>query len=316
MLPRKKIILLMLSACTGAALAQQAPFSNQYLVNRHVLSPALSGITGNFETFVSYQKNTLEFEGAPEYKSLFISGPVYRNMSLGGSFSKSTVTVFDGFSAELDYAYHLRVSENHFVHFGLSFTFCENRVFIDYNKFQSMQSDPFTPVPRKSLAYGFGLVYTYKRFHLGVALPRLGESSLMGRDPHPGYSIDGFLRVHASAGFDIGSSFELEPSIIAEKSRVEPLWYNVSALMRVKNISYLEFHYRQGNIMGLGVGFNPGKKMLLAYSYDLAGTGIMKYSSGIHEITIGFMIGKGGDRPYQRSAFRSLPEQPYYEWVE
>ena len=29
-----------------------------------------------------------------------------------------------------------------------------------------------------------------------------------------------------------------------------------------------------------------------------------------------FLIGKESDRGYQRSAFRSLPKQPYYDWVK
>jgi hypothetical protein len=68
--------------------------------------------------------------------------------------------------------------------------------------------------------------------------------------------------------------------------------------------------------MGFGLGVNPSKKMLISYSYDLSGTGIMKYSSGIHEISIGFLLGKESDSGYQRSAFRSLPKQPYYDWIK
>ncbi|MFH0843365.1 MAG: PorP/SprF family type IX secretion system membrane protein [Bacteroidota bacterium] len=308
--------LVIMIVSTVMALSQQLPFSNQYLVNRHVLSPAFAGITDNFEAFVAYQRNTMHFPGGPEYKSIFLSGPLYGNMSLGGSFTKSTITIFDGFAGEFDYAYHLRVSEKHFIHFGLSLTFNENHIFIDYNQYQSMQNDPYVLSSRKSLSYGFGLVYTYKTFQLGVAMPRLGESSLMGDSPADTYTIGGLIRAHTSVNIGISPSFSIEPSLIVEKANVEPLWYNVSALIRIKEITYLEAHYRQGNIMGFGVGINAAKKLLVAYSYDLSGTGIMKYSSGIHEISIGFMIGKGGDKPYQRSAFRSLPRQPYYEWVE
>jgi len=316
MLFRIKSTLALLIISAGTGLSQQLPFSNQYLVNRHVLSPAFAGITDNFEAFVAYQRNTMHFPGGPEYKSIFLSGPVYGNMSLGGSFTKNTVTIFDGFAGEFNYAYHLRVSEKHFIHFGLSLTFNENHIFIDYNQHQSMQNDPFIMWSKKSLSYGFGLVYTYKTFQLGVAMPRLGESSLMGDSPQEAYSLGGLIRAHTSLSIDISSSFSIEPSIIVEKAKVEPLWYNISALMRIKEITYLEAHYRQSNIMGFGLGFNPGRKMVVAYSYDLSGTGIMKYSSGIHEISIGFMIGKVGDKPYQKSAFRSLPKQPYYEWID
>jgi type IX secretion system PorP/SprF family membrane protein len=313
---RIKTILAILILNTGIILSQQLPFSNQYLVNRQFLSPAFAGITGNFETFIALQKNALHFPGGPEYKSIFASGPVYGNMSLGISISNSSVTIFNVLSGELDYAYHLRVSEKHYVHFGLSFAYNENNINIDYSQFQSVQNDPFSFNSRKSLSFGFGLIYSYKTFQFGVTIPRGFDSQLRNNEENADYSVSGVLRVHTSYLFDINQSFSVEPFIVVEKSSFEPLWYNVSALMRIKEITYLELHYRQGNIMGFGLGINPSKKMLLCYSYDLSGTGIMKYSSGIHEISIGFLIGKESDSGYQRSAFRSLPKQPYYDWIK
>lgn len=313
---RVKTIIAILVVNTGILMSQQLPFSNQYLVNRQALSPAFAGITGNFETFVSYQKNSLKFPGGPEYKSIFLSGPVYRNMSLGASVSKSSVTIFNGISGQLDYAYHLRISNKQFIHFGLSLGYNENYIYLDYNQLQILQSDPININPRKSLSYGVGLIYTYQNFQLGVSIPRLGEYRIMHNEPGAQYSISGLGRIHTSYLFDISQYFSIEPSVIIEKSRVEPLWYNASALMRIKQISWLELHYRQGGIIGIGIGINPSKKMLFNYTYDLSGTGIMKYSAGIHEISVGFQLGNNAEKPYQKSSFRSLPKQPYYDWIK
>lgn len=309
-------ILAILVIDTGILLSQQLPFSNQYLVNRQFLSPAFAGITDNFETFVTYQKNALQFPGGPEYKSIYLSGPVHGNMSLGASVSKSSVTIFNGFSGQMDYAYHLRISDKQFIHFGLSFAYNENYVYFDYNQLQSMQNDPVNINARKSLSYGLGLIYTVHNFQLGVSVPRLGEFRIRKNEPGAQYSISGFGRIHTSYLFDISQSFSMEPSIIVEKSNFEPLWYNISTLFRIKEITWVELHYRQGGIMGFGLGINPSKKMLINYTYDLSGTGIMKYSAGIHEISMGFQLGKTSDRQYQRSAFRSLQKQPYYEWIK
>jgi len=312
-----KTTLAILIIDTGIILSQQVPFSNQYLVNREFLSSAYAGITGNFEAFVTYQKNALHFPGGPEYKSIFASGPIYGNMSLGMSVSTSSVTIFNGFSAQLDYAYHLRVSEKHYIHFGLSCAYNENYVGIDKNQIYSAQIDPYVLKSRNSLNYGFGLIYTFKTFQLGVAIPRLFESKLRNSETDAYlYSLPGLIRIHTSCLFDISQSFSVEPSIVVDKSSFEPLWYNVSVLTTIKDIIWIELHYRQGSIMGFGLGITPSKKMLINYSYDLSGTGIMKYSSGIHEISIGFLIGKSSENKYQRSAFRSVSKQPYYDWIK
>jgi type IX secretion system PorP/SprF family membrane protein len=313
---RLKTILAIMAVDTGILLSQQLPFSNQYLVNRQSLSPAYAGITGNFETFVSYQKNSLQFPGGPEYKSLFLSGPVYGNMSLGASVSKSSVTIFNGISGQLDYAYHLRISNKQFIHFGLSFAYNEDYLFLDYNQIQSLQGDPYGMEPRKSMSYGFGLIYSFQNFQLGITIPRLGEFRIENHNAGGNYSVPGLVRIHASYLFDLSQSFSIEPSVVADKSETEPLWYNASALVRIKQVTWLEIHYRQGGILGMGIGVNPTKKMVFSYTYDLSGTGLMKYSAGIHEISVGFQIGNNSDKQYQKSAFRAVSKQPYYDWIK
>jgi type IX secretion system PorP/SprF family membrane protein len=297
-------------------LSQQLPFSNQYLVNRHFLSPAYSGITGNFEAFITYQKNCLSFPGGPEYKSIYGSGPVYENMSLGVSVSKSSVTIFNSFSAQMDYAYHLKVNEEQYIHFGLSFEYLENYLGLD-NQALSLQTDPYLLKYGHTFNTGFGLIYSYKTFQIGMAIPRMLESTFRNSETdHLVYSLSRIIRMHASCLFEINQLFNVEPVVVIDKSSSESLWYNISALLRYKEITWLEIEYRQGGIMGIGLGVNLSKKMLLNYTYEFSGSGIMKYSSGNHEISVGFLIGKNSDRKYQRSTFRSLPKQPYYQWIK
>jgi type IX secretion system PorP/SprF family membrane protein len=311
-----KLTLIILIVDAGILLSQQLQFSNQYMVNRHFLSPAFSGITDNFETYITSQKNALRFPGGPEYKSIYTSGPVFENMSLGGSVSKSSVTIFNSFSAQLDYAYHLKVNERQYIHFGLSFEYIENYLGMD-NQAASLQNDPFVLKYGHTFNTGFGLIYTYKTFQIGVAIPRMLESTFRNQETdNLVYSLSRIIRMHTSCFLNISQSFSLEPFIVIDKSNTEPLWYNISTSLRYKEITWLEIHYRQGGIMGIGLGGNLSKKILLNYSYDFSGAGIMKYSSGIHEVSLGFLIGKNSDRKYQKSAFRSVSKQPYYDWIK
>jgi type IX secretion system PorP/SprF family membrane protein len=317
-----KTILIILFVDMSILLAQQVPFSNQYLVNRHFLSPAYAGITNNFEAFLTYQTNTFDFPGGPEYRSLYASGPVFQNMSLGVSVSKNSVTIFNAFSSQLYYAYHLKISEKQFIHFGLSFEYSENYLGSD-NQPSSSQNDPYISKYGYSLNSGFGLIYTYKTFQMGVSIPRMLGSYIRSSNTtnqsgfYPvNYSIPRLLRIHASYLFDISNSLSLEPIVIVDQSDTEPLWYNVSTAIRYKEMSWLELHYQQGGIMGVSLGVSPTKKMLFNYTYEFSGSGLMKYSSGNHEISIGFLIGKNSDRKYQKSPFRSLSKQPYYDWVK
>lgn len=314
--------LIILIVNVGILLAQQVPFSNQYLVNRHFLSPSYTGITNNFEAFISYQKSTLHFPGGPEYKSIYASGPVYENMSLGVSVTKSSVTIFNVFSSQIYYAYHLKINENQFLHFGLSFEYGENYLGTD-NQSPSAQNDPYLLGNGYTLNAGFGLTYTFKTFQIGMSVPRMlgsyvrsSENNNQSLNYSPGYELPRLFRVYASIIFDISQSVSLEPIIVVDKSNIDPLWYNISTILKYKQITWLELHYNQGGIMGFSFGANLSKKLLINYTYEFASTGLMKSSSGNHEITVGFLLGKKSDSKYQRSAFRSHSKQPYYDWIK
>jgi len=317
-----KTILIFLLVDVSIILAQQVPFSNQYLVNRNFLSPAYAGITDNFEAFLTYQTNSFDFPGGPEYRSIYASGPVFQNMSLGVSVSQSSVTIFNAFSSQFYYAYHVRISEKQFIHFGLSFEYSENYLGID-NQNNPPQDDPYLSKYGYTLNTGFGLIYAYKTFHLGVSIPRMlgayirnPEMNHQSSYSRLNYSIPRLYRIHASCLLDINRSVSLEPFVIVDQSDTEPLWYNVSTTLRYKQITWLGFHYQQGGIMGVRLGFVPAKKMLFNYTYEFSGSGLMKYSSGNHELTIGFLIGKNSEKRYHRSAFGSHPKQPYYDWIK
>ena len=204
MFSKFKITLLLLLINVTTILSQQVPFSNQYLVNRHFLSPAYAGISNNFEAFLSYQTSTFDFPGGPQYTSLYLSGPIFQNMSLGVSVSKSSVTIFNAFSSQLYYAYHLKISEKQFIHFGLSYEYSENYLGSD-NQQNSSQNDPYISKSGFSVNTGFGLIYTYKTFQVGVSIPRMlgayiRNSKLLDQSSfYPlNYSIPRLYRIHAS----------------------------------------------------------------------------------------------------------------------
>jgi type IX secretion system PorP/SprF family membrane protein len=301
---------------TGVILSQQLSSSNQYLVNRHFLSPAYAGINGNFETFVTCRKNSMPFEGAPESYGIYTSSPVSGNMSLGASFSKSSVTIFDGFSAQLDYAYHLKISEKQFIHFGLSFDYLENFLGLD-NQSSAVLNDQFILFYAHSFNTGAGLDYTNRNFQFGATVPHMLASRFKNRQrEHISYTVSQLIRIHTSYLINLNQSFSFEPFAEVEMTETDPLWYNVSAMLNFKGITWVEFHYQQSEIMGFCLGANISRRVLFNYSYEFSSSGIMKYSSGINEISVGFLIGKNSNNKYPRSSFRSLPKQPYYKWIK
>lgn len=316
MVLKRIIIVIFLILEIGTICSQQLPFSNQFMVNKHYLSPAYSGFTDNYETFITHGKDWQEFQGAPEYSSFYISGPIYENLSFGGSMAKNSITIFNAYSAQIDIAYHLKVNENQYIHFGISSEYNENYISTD-NQTLSAQNDPYLLQQSNSFNAGFGLIYTYKTFQIGMAIPRMFNSnSGYSSNGSESYKLSEYFRIHTSYLTEINQSFSSESFIIIDKSDYQPIWYTISNLFKYKNFTWIEIHYTQGNIMGVSFGINPLKKLLINYTYEFSNSGLVKNSKGNHEIVIGFLIGKNKEKKYQKSAFMSLSKQPYNDWIK
>ena len=58
-------------------------------------------------------------------------------------------------------------------------------------------------------------------------------------------------------------------------------------------------------------------KIVMNYTYEFSGKGMLSKSSGTHEVSIGILIGNLAKTSKKSSSvFESEPEQPYYEWLD
>ena len=94
----------------SGSFAQQLSLSNQYVVNKFWLNPAYAGAGEGFEAFGTFRSEWMNVPGAPETKMISVNGPVCKNMGLGGSVSTLQAGIFTNISANVSYAYHLRLS--------------------------------------------------------------------------------------------------------------------------------------------------------------------------------------------------------------
>ena len=64
--------------------AQQTPIYSQFFMNPYVYNPAFAGQNGRSVAFLSYRKQWIGIDGAPETSTLSFHTPAKRNIALGG----------------------------------------------------------------------------------------------------------------------------------------------------------------------------------------------------------------------------------------
>jgi len=303
---------------TGSLFAQQIPVDNQYLVNKFSLSPAYAGYTGNFESFVSYRNSWIDIPGAPIRKSINVNGPLFRGMGIGGTITNESAGIFNTVSATANYSYHLKLSKQQGLFFGAYAGIFENHLAMN-----STNSQPeLDPVIADNQALrgsvfdiGIGILYRYQNLNAGIVVPRLIESSVKNGAAGDNvlYTLKRHYKVHLSYAYDITPDFQVEPFVIVSTTQNSPLQYEAAALIKYKQMAWIAASYKK-NAIGASVGavYN---RFAMNYTYEFSGSGIMGYSSGSHEITIGMLIGKNKSTSEQQSVFKLDGAQPYHQMI-
>ena len=83
---KKILITIILFSFSVLGIAQQIPMHNQFPINKSSFIPALSGYSGNIESFLTYRQSWIGINGAPKLPLFNINGAINDNMGLAFSF--------------------------------------------------------------------------------------------------------------------------------------------------------------------------------------------------------------------------------------
>ena len=71
---------------------------------------------------------------------------------------------------------------------------------------------------------------------------------------------------------------------------------DLNANFLIKELLWVGAGYRTGDAISAMLGIQLSKNMRINYSYDYTLTGLQKYNSGSHEITLGYDLSFSKDR--------------------
>ena len=313
----KKIIYFFLSLPTAYCLlpicgsAQQLPLSNQYTLNKFSLSPAYAGTGEGFEIFGTYRNEWMNIPGAPESKIISANGIICKNMGLGGTISSQQAGIFEDLSASVSYAYHVKLSGDHKLSFGLGIGMLESRVNIAGT---SAQADPVAAnnadVTAMVMDAGFGMLYRFKGLSVGIALPRMLSSKIKDINGNTVYTLAMQQGFNIGYKYAINSDWAIDPIVKVSMVKDAAMFYEMSVPVVYKNKIWIAPFYKKTD-MALAVGGSPYSSLIVSYAYEFASKGIMGESGGTHEITLGWKMSakKKTDTPAPDA------KKPYYQWL-
>lgn len=295
--------------------AQQLPITNQYYFNKFSLAPCYAGFNSGIETYASYRKEAVGFKGAPEGMSLNVNAPILKNSGVGIRIVSDKIDIFSNLFADLSYAQHLKFNDDLKLSLGLYAGIYENRIDLMDVVADDQLIDPVL-INRKShngiaLNSGFGLNLNYKKtLNIGLSVPSIITSENNYSDKNVNYKLQRQYQFFGSYEYAVNEEISLVPLVLIKYLQNAPMNYEFNTNVYYKKKYWAGLNYKKANIAGLNVGLLLSDRIVFNYSYEVGFGGMIGYSSGNHEITLGFIFDK---MKLDEDAKKALLEQKAYE---
>lgn len=324
----KKSLLILTLFFSVLANAQQRPHYTQYILNNYILNPGLTGIENYADVKISGRDQWVGLEGAP--KTAYVS----MHMPLGKKDYKTSATsyqvpgqnprgtaywenytasephhgigmlimndktgLYNRFTANLSYAYHLGISER----VNISLGFAGGITRIGYDRSKSTPANPLDPALGNTANELFrirpdlsaGLWIYGASFFAGISAQQVIPQKVSFTDDSLGIKLVPHLFATTGYRFLLSEDVNAIPSVMFKYVQNSPTTpqFDLNIKFQYQDLLWLGGSYRYQDGYAAMIGANIGNTFNFGYSYDFTRTALNTTSRGTHEFIIGFLLG-------------------------
>ena len=325
----KKILLIITSSVVlSTSFAQQRPHYTQYILNNYILNPALTGIENYTDVKISARDQWVGLNGAPQTFYLSVHGPIGKkdyktsptsfnlpgqnprgnaywenytaseaHHGIGFFMINDKTGLYNRFTADVSYAYHLGISPRTNIAAGFSGGISK----ISYDRTKATPVDPNDPAIGNGSADIYKIVpdlnagiWIYSANHfVGVAAQQVAPYKASFNNNTDGFKL--LTHIFATTGyrFLLNDDVNAIPSVMLKYivgSPVRPQ-FDMNIKLQYQDLLWIGGSYRSQDGYAAMAGVNVGNTFNIGYSYDLTTTKLNTVSRGTHEIVLGFLVG-------------------------
>lgn len=292
----KNIIYILLLSIPAFVYGQQMPLYSQYMLNDFVVNPAVAG-SKSYSPLRLNVRNQWSGLGvsAPQTNTLSFHAPLRDgDIGLGGTIFQERTGPYSQFGLILSYAYHMKLSRysSSTLSLGASGLITQHSLNQDELEFKNPDPDFEGGIVSKMVPdASFGAMIRSEDFFLGVSVQQLFESTFREAITNFYGDNDEVRHYMFNAGFKYHINYDLffEPSIFIKTIEGGPTQVDVNGRMVFNKKFWSGLSLRSSKALVALVGMDIGQ-LHLGYGFDLTFTSIGAYTSGSHEISIGYNI--------------------------
>lgn len=302
----KKLLILgvaiLLFLCDKPVQAQQDAQWSMYMWNGLVFNPAYAGSRDALSLTAIYRHQWTGFEGAPKTGAFSAHAPLLNDrIALGGYIASDNLGVTNILTFTFSYAYRIPFKNGGKLSVGMNATInnFRNRLteITAVNPGDNAFSENETAVQPN---FGFGAYYYDDNWFIGASVPHLLNTGL-----NESLSLEGtsdvarqFKHYFFTTGFvvslDEDGDFKLKPSTMIKFVQSAKLSADVNLSLLIKEALWIGASYRsesKGAMYGM-FEYLFVKHFRLGYAFGYPFHELGEFTSGSHEIMLGYELGK------------------------
>lgn len=294
---KRLLFILALVASAAAGHAQQELMVSQYMFNGLLLNPAYAGSHPYFSTSLLHRSQWVKFDNAPRTQVFSLDGQVANEkLGIGLLVTNDQHGIIRQLNVGLNGAYRMQLGNGNLalglkVGFGSYSADLAAVTIWDEDdaaySFNNLNGEFVTQ-------FGFGVYYHTDKWYAGLSVPTfesLDDNILLEQSVLEKYFTRHF---YANGGyvFEPSSSLSIKPSVLIKYEAAAPVEVDINCNFLLYQRLWLGAGYRTGDALIGMLEYNITPQLRAGYAYDYTLTEIATYSSGSHEIMLGFDFGR------------------------
>ncbi|MES2691402.1 MAG: type IX secretion system membrane protein PorP/SprF [Bacteroidota bacterium] len=289
----------LLITCLGDASAQQDAGFSQYFFNQLYINPAYTGSRQTIAGTIVHRSQWVNMPGAPTTQSATIHSPINNTHSgLGLMVYNDKAGPLGNTGVQASYSYYVPVGKYKLA-FGLSGGAHNIRVNYDDIRVEDRTDGVFNGNASSWIPDASAGIYLYRnRFYAGVSALHLFEPSFdLGSTDNAEFKRHYYFT--SGIVFRVNDNVDFRPSVLAKFINSAPVVLDGNASFIFYQRLFLGAGFRHNqrvnidgsdNVAVAIAEFNITPSLRLGYSYDWYLNHSGNYTSGTHEIMLGFDI--------------------------
>jgi type IX secretion system PorP/SprF family membrane protein len=291
---KKLSLIVLIAMISGAALAQQLPLYSQYMYNRMLINPAVTGSESGIPITLTARQQWVGIEKAPSTQVLSAHTRLNNGtMGVGGMLYSDKFGSENRIGIQANYSYMLPLFYDSHLSFGLSFQVFQYQ--LDYRDMVAVDAnDPaisnYTTESSWLPETDFGLYLFNDYYFVGLSANQMIELPVkIGGQEVDLNRLSRHYHLMGGYKFDLKNDFEIEPSALIKGSFKSPFQFDINVKGIYQENYWLGLSYRtDGNIITiLGLHYEP---IDFGLAIDFATSKISSVQHGSFEIFVKYTI--------------------------